>query len=238
MYGNTVSIRQLLAQLNAGIPENSCQILVFAPFVYLSLVNELLQESSIKFGAQTVSSHTNGAYTGEIAASMLQDINCQYVLVGHSERRQAGETNEQVAQQFARALEQGLTPMLCIGETLAQRQADQTLTVICEQLKAVVDVVGIDGLAKGYLAYEPVWAIGTGVTATPEQAQEVHARIRTYLASFDNSVAANISILYGGSVKANNAKELFAMNDIDGALVGGASLEAASFIDIITEMRI
>lgn len=234
MHGNTASISQLLTQLNNELDNSSSHVLVFAPFVYLPLVKELLQKSCIKFGAQTVSAHNDGAYTGEISASMLQDIGCQHVLVGHSERRQlCGETNEQVAQQFARALEKDLTPMLCIGETLAQRQADQTLVVIQDQLKAVVDVVGIAGLAKGYLAYEPVWAIGTGVTATPEQAQEVHARIRAYLAGFDKAVAANISILYGGSVKPNNAKELFAMHDIDGALVGGASLEAASFIEII-----
>jgi triosephosphate isomerase len=237
MHGSTASIRQLLTQLNealiAQIPE--CQILVFAPFVYLPLVKELTQNCVIQFGAQTVSAHESGAYTGEIAASMLQDLGCPHVLVGHSERRQLlGETNEQVAQQFARALEKGVKPMLCVGETLAQRESGQTLAVVTEQLKAVIDVVGINNLGKAYIAYEPVWAIGTGVTATPEQAQEVHAKLRAYLSEFDKTVATSVSILYGGSVKANNAQELFAMPDIDGALVGGASLDINAFTDIIS----
>jgi triosephosphate isomerase len=239
MHGTTASINLLLTQLKAALDAKSihCQVLVFAPFVYLPLVKELTSQSAIQFGAQTVSAHEMGAYTGEIAATMLQDISCLNVLVGHSERRQAGETNEQVAQQFARALEHGVNPMLCVGETLEQRQSNQTMQVVTEQIKAVIDTVGIEGLAKGSIAYEPIWAIGTGVTATPEQAQEVHARIRAYLSEFNKTVATGISILYGGSVKANNAKELFAMPDIDGALVGGASLDATSFTDIISAMN-
>lgn len=236
MHGSTASIRQLLTQLKTSLLtiKPNCQVLVFVPFVYLPFVKELTHDSVLQFGAQTVSAHESGAYTGEIAASMLHDLSCLHVLVGHSERRQLlGETNEQVAQQFARALEQGIKPMLCVGETLAQRESGQTLAVVTEQVKAVIDIVGITNFGKGSIAYEPIWAIGTGITATPEQAQEVHAKLRAYLSELDKAVAAKISILYGGSVKANNAKELFAMSDIDGALVGGASLDVNAFTDII-----
>jgi triosephosphate isomerase len=199
----------------------------------LSEIDKLLQGSHLKFGAQNIADQESGAYTGEVSASMLKEINCTYALVGHSERRSYyGDTNETVAARFSQALSQGICPILCVGETLEQREQDKTFQVIDEQLDAVIDLVGIESFAKAVIAYEPVWAIGTGKTASDEQAQEVHQYIRQQIAKRDQSIADNMQILYGGSVKPGNAKALFAMADIDGGLIGGASLDAESFLGI------
>lgn len=204
------------------------QCLVFPPSIYLESVKNLINRNLIDLGAQNISQYSNGAYTGEISTSMLQDIGCRYVLIGHSERRTLfGETNAIVAEKFLAAKKAGLTPVLCVGETLAQRQADQAEAILAEQLAVIAD------WKNAIIAYEPVWAIGTGLTATPEQAQTMHEWIRQCVAQKDPEIAQKISILYGGSVKASNAKTLLAMPDIDGALVGGASLIADEFIAIL-----
>src|SRR6056297_1131752 len=187
----------------------------------------------VELGAQDVSEHESGAYTGEVSASMLADLGCRYAIVGHSERRTLyGETDDRVAAKFAAAHRQGLVPILCIGETLEQREADETEAVIRRQLMAVIDEVGIAAFADAVVAYEPVWAIGTGRTASPEQAGEVHTFIRGLLRDRDAKVADGLRILYGGSVKGDNAPGLFAREDIDGGLIGGASLKAAEFLAI------
>lgn len=208
---------------------HQAEVAVCPPAVYLSQAAELLAQSNVGIGAQDVSAADEGAYTGEVSGGMLADIGCQYALVGHSERREYhGETDALVAKKFVAAQRHNLTPVLCVGETLAQREADETLVVVGEQLKAVVDLAGRNAVASAVVAYEPVWAIGTGLTATPEQAQEVHAYIREQL----GSIGAGVRILYGGSVKPTNAEELFSQNDIDGALVGGASLNSDDFYSI------
>ncbi|MBU3070568.1 triose-phosphate isomerase [Aestuariicella sp. G3-2] len=208
---------------------HQAEVAVCPPAVYLPQAAELLAQSNVGIGAQDVSAADEGAYTGEVSGGMLADIGCQYALVGHSERREYhGETDALVAKKFVAAQRHNLTPVLCVGETLAQREADETLVVVGEQLKAVVDLAGRNAVASAVVAYEPVWAIGTGLTATPEQAQEVHAYIREQL----GSIGAGVRILYGGSVKPANAEELFSQNDIDGALVGGASLNSDDFYSI------
>lgn len=208
---------------------HQAEVAICPPAVYLQQVNEYLAQSNVALGAQDVSAAEEGAYTGENSAAMLADMGCRYVIVGHSERRQYhDESDELVAKKFVAAQRYQLTPILCVGETLVQREADETLIVIGEQLKAVVDLAGRSAIATAVIAYEPVWAIGTGLTATPEQAQEVHAYIREQL----GSVGAGVRILYGGSVKPSNAEELFSQADIDGALVGGASLVADDFYGI------
>jgi triosephosphate isomerase (TIM) len=225
-----------LAQAFAG--NDQADVLLIPPFPYLSAVSTQLK-SGVKLGAQNVSMYANGAHTGEVSAEMLKDLGCDYVLVGHSERRQHyGEGNALVASKFARAQQAGLSPVLCVGETLSERQSEQTLTIIQAQLATVLDLVGIDAFANAVVAYEPVWAIGTGVTATPEQAQDVHAAIRGFFRSRSASIAASLQILYGGSVKASNAQELLAQLDIDGALVGGASLVENEFASIISAASI
>jgi triosephosphate isomerase len=208
----------------------SATCIVFPPFVYLSQIAALLEKSNVKWGAQNISQYEGpGAFTGEISPAMLKDFGCQYTLVGHSERRTLfGETPTIVAEKFNLAKKHQLTPILCVGETLAEREAGRAEEVLAEQLAV------IDNFDNSIIAYEPVWAIGTGVTATPEQAQTMHAFIRQYVAKQNATVANKISILYGGSVKASNAEALFAMPDIDGALVGGASLNADEFLAIAT----
>ena len=208
---------------------HQAEVAVCPPAVYLPQAAELLAQSNVGIGAQDVSAADEGAYTGEVSGGMLADIGCQYALVGHSERREYhGETDALIAKKFVAAQRHNLTPVLCVGETLAQREADETLVVVGEQLKAVVDLAGRNAVASAVVAYEPVWAIGTGLTATPEQAQEVHAYIREQL----GSIGAGVRILYGGSVKPTNAEELFSQNDIDGALVGGASLNSDDFYSV------
>jgi len=202
-----------------------------APFLMQAV--SLAESQPIVVGAQNVSPYGDGAFTGELSLPMLSDIGCEYVLLGHSERRELfGETNEDIAKKFSACVATDITPVLCVGETLADRQASNTETVVAEQLDAVLDSAGIAAFAKAVIAYEPVWAIGTGETASPEQAQEVHALIRAKLAKLNAEVAANIQILYGGSVKPSNAAALFAQTDIDGGLVGGASLDVDSFAGI------
>jgi triosephosphate isomerase len=200
---------------------------ICAPFPYLTQVQQLLSGSGLAWGAQNVSQFDAGAYTGEISGAMLVDFGCRYVIVGHSERRMLfGETSETVAAKFAAALKAGLTPILCVGETLADREAGNTERVVAAQLAPVLSSSGAQSFAHAVIAYEPVWAIGTGKTATPEQAQAVHAYIRGRLAAQDAAVAENVPLLYGGSVKGTNAAQLFGMQDIDGGLIGGASLDA------------
>lgn len=236
MNGSLAAIDMLLRDLRAAMADfDSADVAVCPPFAYLPQVAELLQGSNISYGAQNVALEASGAFTGEVAAAMLKDVGCRYVIVGHSERRALfGETSDIVAQKFIQAQGEGLIPIVCVGETLAQREAGQTLAVVSEQLQCVIDAAGIGAFEHAALAYEPVWAIGTGKTASPEQAEEVHAFIRKLLGElFTDDVAAQIRIQYGGSVKPGNAKELLGQPNIDGALVGGASLNAAVFAGII-----
>lgn len=230
MHGSLASNAALLAGLRAGAAGvNACDLAVCVPFPYLAQTRDALGGSLVSWGAQDISVHQQGAYTGEVSASMLNDFSCQWVLVGHSERRSLhAETDQQVAGKAAAALSAGLTPVVCIGETLAEQEDGATATVISRQLAPILDL-GADALAKIVLAYEPVWAIGTGLNASPTQAQEVHAGIRAHLAGLG---VPGVRILYGGSVKAANASGLFAMPDIDGALVGGASLMVDEFLRI------
>jgi triosephosphate isomerase len=208
-------------------------VAVFPPYVYLGELIEAHRGTPLAFGAQDVSEHAQGAYTGEVAAAMLRDIGATHTLVGHSERRQYhAESNERVAAKFAQAQAVGLVPVLCVGETLEQRDAGATESIIAAQLDAVIERSGIAALATAVLAYEPVWAIGTGRTATPDQAQAVHAFIRGKLAASDATIASSLRILYGGSVKPANAAELFGQADVDGGLIGGASLVAGDFLAI------
>ena len=233
MNGTKSSITTLLQGLKQGLVKGQAKVLVCAPYPYLSLVAEELSGSAVQWGAQNASQHAAGAYTGEVSVAMLQEFGCSYVILGHSERRALfGELSDVIADKFCAALEGGLTPILCVGETLEQRESGQTMAVVEEQLMAVVDKAGIEAFNKAILAYEPVWAIGTGKTATPEQAQEVHLALRQKLSQVNAQVADGLSILYGGSVKASNAAELFACPDIDGGLIGGASLDAEEFIAI------
>ncbi|TRZ64155.1 MAG: triose-phosphate isomerase [Rhodocyclaceae bacterium] len=233
MHGNLAANLALLNRIRdagAGLI-SGCAVCV--PFPYLAQAQASLTGSKVAWGGQNVSEHAQGAYTGEVSAAMLVDFGCRYVLVGHSERRALyGESDAMVAAKFAAALQAGLTPILCVGETLAQREAGTTGEVVIRQLDAVISASGISALKKAVLAYEPVWAIGTGKTATPQQAQDVHALIRARVARGDAAVAQGLQILYGGSVKPGNAQELFAMADIDGGLIGGASLVADDFLAI------
>ena len=231
MNGSSAENAELLASMMAqsGSLSDNVVLAICAPFVYVSAVAKQLKNSRIAVGGQDVSVHLSGAYTGEISVAMLAELDCRYVIVGHSERRQYHhESNLLVAQKALSAIQGGLAPIICVGESLDQRESNATLSVIGEQLKAVKSVLGKQGLERAVIAYEPVWAIGTGLTATPEQAQDVHQFIRQYL----GEVADGVSILYGGSVKAANAGELFSQVDVDGALVGGASLNADEFMNI------
>jgi triosephosphate isomerase len=234
MHGDEASNRELVAGIVEGAPTaENVSLLVCPPYPYLASVASQLEGTNVALGAQNVSEHEIGAYTGEVAPGMLRDVGCRYAIVGHSERRTLyGETSEQVAKKMAAALGGGLMPILCIGETLDEREADRTEQVVGEQLAAAVERNGIAAFASSVIAYEPVWAIGTGRTATPEQAQDVHRYIRSVLAGHDASVAENVQILYGGSVKGDNAAGLFGMPDIDGGLIGGASLKPADFLAI------
>lgn len=233
MHGNLVANARLMEALVAGVGSGAGGVAVCVPFPYLAQAQQCLQGSSIAWGAQDVSEHAQGAYTGEVAGSMLNDFACRYVIVGHSERRSYyGDTDAVVAAKFIAAQAAGLIPILCVGETLAEREAGQTVAVVSRQLSAVLERAGVQALASAVLAYEPVWAIGTGLTASPAQAQEVHAAIRAQVAALDAGVAAGLQILYGGSVKPQNAAELFAQMDIDGGLIGGAALVADDFLAI------
>lgn len=233
MHGSLQRNAALLERLRLDATDFACDIAVCVPFPYLYQAQSALSGSSVAWGAQTVSEHGEGAYTGEVSAGMLREFGCSYVLVGHSERRLLnGESDLIVADKFAAAQAAGLMPVLCVGETLVERERGVTLEVVERQLMAVVDRLGVQALLAAVLAYEPVWAIGTGVTASPAQAQEVHAAIRGRLSAIDVGIAAGVRVLYGGSVKPGNARELFAQPDIDGGLVGGAALVADDFLAI------
>jgi len=233
MHGSRTMAKALLADVRAGMPAD-VEVAVFPPFPYLAELIQQGEGSALGFGAQDLSEHVGqGAYTGEVSAAMLSDVGAQWVLAGHSERRHYhAESDELVARKFAAALAGGLTPILCVGETLAQREAGETEAVIARQLQAVIAQSGIGVFDTAVIAYEPVWAIGTGRTASPEQAQQVHAFIRSQLAGEDVTISRLTRLLYGGSVKAANAAELFAQPDVDGGLIGGAALAAADFLEI------
>lgn len=234
MNGSLAANAALLAGLKGGLQQAACDVAVCVPAPYLAQCQSELSDSSIAWGAQDVSVHEAGAYTGEVAASMLLDFGSAYVIVGHSERRAYHrEGDELVAQKALRALTAGLTPIVCVGETLAEREAGQTELVVGRQVDAVLQVLPAEQLQRIVLAYEPVWAIGTGKTATPGMAQDVHAFVRARLAGKDAAAAAQVKILYGGSMKPENARELLAMPDIDGGLIGGAALKAVDFLAII-----
>lgn len=222
----------LLLQALTGVPvDKKVTAVVCAPYPYLGQVQQQLSSSCFVWGAQDVSAQENGAYTGEVSATMLLDFGCKYVIVGHSERRSMHtESDDLVAQKAAKALEHGMTPVVCVGETLDEKESGLTHAVVTRQLNAVIEVLG-HKTASIVLAYEPVWAIGTGKTATPAQAQAVHADLRSQLIATD---AGNVPILYGGSVKPDNASELFAQSDINGGLIGGAALKAEDFLAIIS----
>ncbi|MGD8711886.1 MAG: triose-phosphate isomerase [Thiohalophilus sp.] len=234
MNGSRASIKELLDGIKAGIGEvKSAEVAVCAPFVYLADVQQQLEGTPIAWGGQNLSKEEKGAFTGEISAAMLLDFACKYVIVGHSERRSLyGEDDQLVAEKFEVARQAGLKPILCVGETLEEREKNITEDVVARQINAVIDHAGVKALADGVIAYEPVWAIGTGKTATPEQAQDVHAFIRKLIADKDSNVADGLRIQYGGSMNAGNAAELLAKPDIDGGLIGGASLKSEDFLTI------
>jgi triosephosphate isomerase len=234
MNGSLDSIIALVEGIKSGIDSvNTAEMAVCPPFVYIPQVAALLEGSAIALGAQDVSDQEAGAYTGEVAPAMLTDLGCKYVIVGHSERRSLyGESDAFTASKFAAARKAGLKPILCVGELLEEREQGVTEQVVARQLDAVIELEGVAAFADAVIAYEPVWAIGTGKTATPEQAQDVHAFIRGKLAALDGDVAAKVQILYGGSMNPGNAAELLAMADIDGGLIGGASLKPDDFLAI------
>ncbi|MHB8477840.1 MAG: triose-phosphate isomerase [Steroidobacteraceae bacterium] len=231
MHGSRAANQALLAELEMGLKADwPIDMVVFPPYVYLSDAVRMLEDSPIAVGAQDVCAEAGGAFTGQVSAAMLKDVGCGYVIVGHSERRRwYREDDALVARKFAAVLAAGVTPVLCVGETLEEREAKLTEAVVGRQLDAVIAMHGISGFARAILAYEPVWAIGTGRTASPEQAQEVHFFLRNRIHAQDAKMARHLRILYGGSVKAGNAAELFEMPDVDGGLVGGASLSADEF---------
>ena len=234
MNGSLEVNQQLLEAVKAGVEAGvNAKVVVCPPAVYLSQAADVLAGSDVSWGGQNLCAEKSGAFTGETSADMLLDVKCEYVIVGHSERRALyGETDEVVAEKYAAALAAGLIPILCVGELLEERESGDTEAVVARQLDAVLAKSGVAALAAGIVAYEPVWAIGTGKTASPQQAQDVHAFIRQRVAAQDAGVAEKLQILYGGSVKPDNAVELFAMADIDGGLIGGASLDAEGFLAI------
>lgn len=234
MNGDNASIKALIDGIMAGHDQAAqSDVLVCVPAIYLPLVKSLTENSQLYVGGQNLSQHKSGAYTGEISGGMLKDTGCDFVLVGHSERRSFyGESSELVAEKFHAALGNGITPILCVGETLEERENGTTMDVVKQQIDAVLSL-GAETISKGVIAYEPVWAIGTGKTASPEQAQEVHQAIRQHLAAIDNTMAETMRILYGGSMNPSNAEQLLSQADIDGGLIGGASLKAEQFNAII-----
>lgn len=234
LNGSSESNRALLAGILEGLGDAAgAEVMVCPPYVYLAEVAGQLDLTQIMLGAQNVAADASGAFTGEVSAAMLRDIGCTHSIIGHSERRTLyGETDDIVAAKFMAAQASDLVPVLCIGETLEERESGVTMDVISRQVGAVLEATGVGGFGAAIVAYEPVWAIGTGLTASPEQAQEVHAHIRSNIAAADAKIGAELQILYGGSVKGANAAELFAMEDIDGGLIGGASLDAGEFLAI------
>ncbi|MDH3219981.1 MAG: triose-phosphate isomerase [Gammaproteobacteria bacterium] len=237
MNGNMQFVTELVEGIKAGDPGNA-KLAVCPPAVYLMKVGGMLADSGIELGAQNVCDHDSGAYTGELSAAMLMECGCRYAIVGHSERRAHYlETDQLVAARFTMAVAAGLTPILCVGETLLEREQGVTEAVVARQLDAVIELSGISGIARSVIAYEPVWAIGTGKVASPEQAQAVHAFIRGKLAAIDGEIAQRVQILYGGSMNPSNAVELLSQADIDGGLIGGASLKANDFLAIAQSVQ-
>lgn len=237
MHGSLAANAALLGEVLAGTAAARCDVAVCVPYPYLAQCQHLLQISTVALGAQDCSVHASGAHTGEVAVSMLREFGCGYVIVGHSERRaDHHESDALVAAKAQRVLEADMTPIVCVGETLAQREAGETATVVVRQLRAVTELLG-QQTRRIVVAYEPVWAIGTGRTASPGQAQEVHAVLRAHLAQIGADIGAAVRILYGGSVKPDNAQVLFAQPDIDGGLIGGASLKASDFLAIVAAAK-
>ena len=233
MNASKDSVESLVTDILSGASDVSAEIIVCAPFPYLSQVEVLIEGSNLMLGAQNLNVNASGAFTGEVSAEMIKDFGANHVIVGHSERRSLyGETSEIVAEKTKAAIDSGLTPILCLGESLDQRESGKTESVVSEQLNKVIKMVGIEAFNNIIIAYEPVWAIGTGMTATPEQAQAVHKFIRDLLASSDQDIADKTAILYGGSMNAGNAVELISCADIDGGLIGGAALKAEDFLQI------
>ena len=233
MNASKDSVESLVTDILSGASDVSAEIIVCAPFPYLSQVEVLIEGSNLMLGAQNLNVNASGAFTGEVSAEMIKDFGANHVIVGHSERRSLyGETSEIVAEKAKAAIDSGLTPILCLGESLDQRESGKTESVVSEQLNKVIKMVGIEAFNNIIIAYEPVWAIGTGMTATPEQAQAVHKFIRDLLASSSQDIAHKTAILYGGSMNASNAVELISCADIDGGLIGGAALKAEDFLQI------
>ena len=233
LHGSRASANQLASDIADGIATMSIDVAVCPTFVHLADVRAVLDSTQLRLGAQNCAEFAEGAFTGEVSATMLADIGCEFVIVGHSERRQLfAETSAQIAVKVRRVQDASMLPVLCVGETLEERENNAIQKVIDEQIDAVVAVCGIEAFSNLVVAYEPVWAIGTGKTATPEQAQDVHAMIRAKLAAVDAGLADQLRILYGGSVKPDNAAMLFSKPDIDGGLIGGAALDAGSFLGI------
>jgi triosephosphate isomerase len=233
MNGSRDSVEQLIVGISAGMSGVSAEVVVCPSYVFIPGVADGIAGSGIRLGAQNMCDRDSGAFTGEVAGSMLKDFGVEYVIIGHSERRSLyGETDEVTALKYSAVLKNGLKPIFCIGETLEERESGITETVIARQLDAILETAGVASLANAVLAYEPVWAIGTGKTASPEQAQEIHAFIRNKIAAADADIAAGLRILYGGSMNAGNAAELIGQSDIDGGLIGGASLKAEDFLTI------
>ncbi len=238
MNGSLDSIRRLVGAIVPGIKDVPGEVLICPPFVYIAELVKLLEKTTIRLGAQNVSQMESGAFTGEIAPPMLKDLACEYVIVGHSERRMLyNESATQIARKFVAVQASGIIPILCVGELLEDRNARGTEAVIAKQLDTVIEVAGIKAFRQAVIAYEPVWAIGTGKTALPEQAQEVHEFIRLRLARHDHKTADSVRIIYGGSIKADNAEQLFELADVDGGLIGGASLVAKEFLAICHSVR-
>ena len=233
MNANKVSVKGLIDEILSGMEGVNSEVLVCVPFPYMSQVESLIEGSNLKLGAQNININSSGAFTGEVSADMIKDFGAKHVIVGHSERRSLyGETSSVVAEKTKAALGAGLSPLLCVGESLEQREAGKTETVVAEQINAVIELVGIESFDNIIIAYEPVWAIGTGMTATPEQAQAVHFFIRNLLGESSENIAQKTPILYGGSMNAGNAVELISCPDIDGGLIGGAALKAEDFLQI------
>ena len=234
LHGSLEMVADLLSGINNQLPAvTAAELAICPPFIYLSHARQLLSGLDISLGAQDCSDQDSGAYTGEVAAAMIKEFGCKYVIVGHSERRHLyHESDKIVAAKFARVKENNLTPILCVGETLQEREDGHTEAVIARQIDAILEHLNIEAFKDAVIAYEPVWAIGTGHTATPDMAQEIHEFIREKLNVLHKNIAANIRILYGGSMKPDNAKQLLQQDDIDGGLIGGAALKAEDFIAI------
>ena len=233
MNASKASVKSLIDGILSGMEGVNSEVLVCVPFPYMSQVESLIEGSNLKLGAQNININSSGAFTGEVSADMIKDFGAKHVIVGHSERRSLyGETSSVVAEKTKAALDAGLSPLLCVGESLEQREAGKTEAVVAEQINAVIELVGIESFDSIIIAYEPVWAIGTGMTATPEQAQAVHFFIRNLLGESSENIAQKTPILYGGSMNAGNAVELISCPDIDGGLIGGAALKAEDFLQI------